>query len=397
MEQAVMTSEVKKGALSKERNYGVDLLRCLAMFMIVVIHMNNQAGVDSAVSAAYPHSPLYYASRMILVFSLSAVNIYALISGYTMFGSSFKPRRFFSLWLRVFFIGVVLCAVGKALDSEAITKTDWLRALLPVTQNEYWYFSAYAGMFLLTPILNRGIRALSRKAAIILAFALFFLFSIGSMLGIVIAKYAFGLSGGYTVLWLTVLYTIGACLKKTDFLSRAKKSDLLITIAVCLILDLVWMVLPLPSVLKATKKQITSFLNPFAVILSICLLELFARLRFQRSFPQKLVAFFAPLTFSVYLIHLHPLFWVSLKNRFTFFASFPKLLIIPATLGTALAIYLVCSLLDWLRAQLFRLCRVELFCAKGEEALRKLCDRLYVSLFSPKKKSIVHKKRRNHR
>lgn len=397
MKQAVSVPAANREALPKTRNYGIDLLRCFAMFLIVVIHLYNQAGVMNAVSKAYPRSGLYYANYLVRELALTAVNLYALISGYTMLSGSFKPRRLLALWLRVFFIGVFLCAVGAVLGSEAITGEAWLRALLPVTQKEYWYFSAYAGLFLLTPILNRGIREMSQQGAVILVFVLFFFYSFGSMLGMTVVKYSFVLSGGYSVLWLLILYVIGACLKKTDFLHRAKASGLLITVAVCLILDLIWLRLPLFPVLNATKKQITSYLNPLAVIMSVCLTELFSRIRFQRSFPQKLIAFFAPLTFSVYLIHVHPLCWAFLENRFTFIAGFPKLLIVPAVLAVAFGIYLACSLLDWLRAQLFRLCRVDTLCAKTEKAVRKLCDRLYTALFCPKKKTIHHKKRKVHR
>lgn len=384
MKQTATVLVPETGLIPRQRNYGIDLLRCFSMLLIVVTHIYNQAGVMNAVSAAYPRSVIYYANFTVRQISLTAVNLYALISGYVMFESSFKPRRLLSLWLQVVFIGVVLCAVGAICGTGSIGKIQWINAILPVTQKEYWYFSAYAGMFLLTPICNLGMRSLSQKGAVALAFGLFFFFSFGSMIGLPVARFSFGLEGGYSVLWLTVLYLIGACLKKTDFLHRVKNGSLLLVLVGCLFADILWKVLPFPSALKALKTQVTSYLNPFAVIFSVCLFALFSRMQVKHPAARKLIAFFAPMTFSVYLIHVHPLFWALLKNRFTFIAEFPKLLMIPAVLGTALGIYLLCSLLDWLRLRLFRLCRTEKFCLLAEEKLRKLWDRIYTGLFCPK-------------
>ena len=83
------------------------------------------------------------------------------------------------------------------------------------------------------------------------------------------------------------------------------------------------------------------------------------------------------MTFSVYVIHVHPLCWTLLKSRFTFVAGFREALYVPLVLAFALAIYLVCSLADYLRVLLFRLLCMERFCAAAETFFRKTFMKLY--------------------
>ena len=75
---------------------------------------------------------------------------------------------------------------------------------------------------------------------------------------------------------------------------------------------------------------------------------------------KKLIGFFAPLSFGVYLIHVNPLVWVHfMKGRFAEIASLPLWLMIGAILLTAICLYLACSLIDALRHYLFKLLRIK--------------------------------------
>lgn len=355
------------------RNYGIDLLRCVSMLLIVVLHIYNQGGFLNAISG----KDTYYVNYTLRLIALGSVNLYAMISGYVMLHGSFKLRRLIGLWVQVVFWGLVLCAVGMLVLPEAIGGKQWIRAAFPVTQKEFWYFSAYVGVFLLSPVINRGILALNRAQAYALMLGCILLFSFGTVFGLFYQGDPFVMGSGYSVLWLLIMYIVGACLNHTDFFRRKDVVELLLVMAICLALCIAWAVLPLPRGLKDTKKQIISYLNPLMLIFDICLFGLFSKMKLQGAFPRKLIGFLAPLTFSVYVIHVHPLCWTLMKLRFTFIAGYRELTYIPLVLAFALAIYLVCSLLDYLRVLLFRLLRVENFCAAMENFLRKIFMKLY--------------------
>lgn len=354
-------------------NYGIDLLRCLAMFMVLVLHLLNQGGAATGIRNS---GSVNSAICIFLQFAcLGAVNLYGMISGYVMLNGSFKLRRFFGLWLQVFFIAVVSSAIYSVVCPALMKGQYWIKSLLPISQRLYWYFTCYAGVFLLSPVINRGIRALTDRQAVYLLTGCIFLFCIVAWVGYSYNGDAFYVVGGYSVLWLLVLYVIGACLKKTDLLMHTKAWKLLLAMAICFGLNCLLKYGKLPALLRDANTITGKYVNPFLVVFDICLFALIVRINFRSKPVKKVLAFAAPLTFTVYLLHLHPVVWDFLKNRLLFVKNFPSWTQIPFVIGLALAAFLAGIALDWLRAQLFRLLRVDALCAGAERLLRKLVDK----------------------
>lgn len=118
------------------RNYGIDLLRCVSMLLIVVLHIYNQGGLLNAISK----KETYYVNYTLRLIALGSVNLYAMISGFVMLHGSFKLRRLIGLWLQVVFWGLALCGVGTLVLPEAIGGKQWIRAAFPVTQKRVLVF-----------------------------------------------------------------------------------------------------------------------------------------------------------------------------------------------------------------------------------------------------------------
>ena len=83
----------------KERNYGIDLLRIVAMFFICILHICGQAGAMLRVSG---YTGSYYACWFLETAAYCAVDIYGLISGFAGVDAKHRPSRLAELWLRVF-------------------------------------------------------------------------------------------------------------------------------------------------------------------------------------------------------------------------------------------------------------------------------------------------------
>ena len=90
------------------RNLGVDALRCVSMLLIVCLHIMNRGGAIPGTAAR--GALLLYPLRIL---ASSAVNIYALISGYVMLRSRFRPARVLELWLQVWVINVVVGLIDR--------------------------------------------------------------------------------------------------------------------------------------------------------------------------------------------------------------------------------------------------------------------------------------------
>ena len=63
----------------REKNYGIDALRVIAMFMVTILHILTQGGI---LNASGRFTSQYEAGWLLQTMAFCAVNVYALISGY---------------------------------------------------------------------------------------------------------------------------------------------------------------------------------------------------------------------------------------------------------------------------------------------------------------------------
>lgn len=331
-----------------KRNYGIDMLRILSMVLIVTIHLLLQGDMTDCAgrsSAAY----------LWLVFCQSVayccVNCYALISGYVGVSSNYRYYKTVSIWLQTVFYSLTISVLFAVFSGEPLTAENWLQAFFPVTRRAYWYITAYVGLSLFIPFINKMLLSLSKKELYILSGTIIILFSV---LQIIAKREIFITNKGYSLLWLVALYILGACvrlLKIDEYAGRAKGLILAaLGIAVSFVSEYV------PTAVMGEKKGLLSQYNYiyFSVLLtSLGFLIFFAQLRITRKSAISFVKFFSPLTLGVYLIHAHPLIWDRwLDGRFVFLVKLPLWQMIPAMLGCIAAIYIVCSLIDFLRLQI---------------------------------------------
>lgn len=357
--------ESMQPALEKrQRNLGVDLLRIVAMWMICCQHIINRGGVYAAVGE---QRQLLYP---LWVLSTAGVNLYALISGYVGVNGRFHPARVAELWLQVFVLDLALSTAGSLYNPAWMDADMWRRNLMPLTQKAYWYFTAYVGVYALSPLVNRGILALNRRQTAGMFWLMLLLFSVGTTLGYAWQGDPYSISGGFSVLWLLALYVTGACMRHGKLLERVPWWVLLLGAALCILLlthfhDLMYQ-RNVSQFWKDQRKQLLRYTNPFLTGLAVFLTALFARIRLG-GLAARLVKLLAPLTFGVYVIHVQHVGWYRIENAYR-----PLLKLAPgvlpwAVLGAGLGLFLACAVLDWLRLQLFRLLRVR----KGLDALER--------------------------
>lgn len=327
-------------SISKNRNYGIEALRIFSMFLIVLLHI-----VDSGKIHGFGTQTNHYFSVFFLVIGYCSVNLYALISGYVGYTDEEKPYRFqkfIPLWLQVAFYSVLFTMIGMILDGD-LSKRELFNACLPFFKGRYWYFTAYVPLFFLIPFLNKMVRGCSKKECGILSLALVGFFSF-----VAFFNDLFYLNKGFSFLWLTVLYVLGACIKKCDLVSKIK--PYLLWLGVVLSLFATWFG---RIFVKGYATMLLNFLSPTLLLASVCILLLFANMKVS-DVSAKIVSFFSSSTFSVYLIHCHPVIWNQfIVGKFTPIASKPLLVYLGCIFGIAIAIYLGATLVDKIRMILF--------------------------------------------
>ena len=350
----------------KKRNEGIDLLRCVAMLMIPVLHVLNHGGI---LGAAAVGSTSYHGAWLLEIAAYSAVNCYALISGYIGVKVEFRYRRILPLWLQVMYYSLLIALLQPLLMPGA-EKLPLVAALLPVTHRHYWYFTCYFGLFFLMPLINKAVRAMSRTEAKRLLAGILAVFCGMSMLPFfnlfkaVRTEDIFSLDDGCSVMWLALMYVVGACVREHGFGRKLRRRTLLAGYGLAVLASWLFKLFVEEDASEALRPLLDAnallyYPSITTVTAAVCLLLLFSRMQELPPLLGKIVDFVTPSTFAVYLIHEHRSVRAGLiAKRFEFFAAEGPLALIGKVLLVAVMIFAFSVLIDLARRYLFRLLRV---------------------------------------
>ncbi len=335
-----------------ERNYGIDLLRLAAMFMVVVLHVLGNGGVLSSATGIN-----YSVSMFLKICTYCAVDCYAIISGFVCYTDKEKPykySRFISFWVQVVTYSFGITLIAFLFRPKSIGLYNVFASAVPVASGQYWYVSAYAGLFFIIPWLNKMIRACTRKECTQLGVVLVAVYVLYATAARVFSD-CFTLELGYSFAWLTILYVVGAWMKKCDIPSHCKCRHLLIGIGCC-VLFAEMKALFLPENLA---DRVCSYTSIFTVYIAFALVSLFSKIKIGKT-AKKMITCWLPAAFGVYLIHTQPIVWGHyIRGSFGWIAGNPAWLIPVLVLGSAFAVFAVCLLVEKVRLILFRVLKID--------------------------------------
>lgn len=163
-------------ANAKKRMANMELLRILAMLMVVMLHYLDKGRVLPSLAGEL--SVNGYLAWGLELLAIVSVDVYMLISGFFLAGSSFKSRRLVELLCQALFysllIPLLLIAAG-ILDPAKITLYQLLYYILPTQMVHYWFLTAYVLMYLFSPLLGVAVRSMKKNQlrAVILLLLLF--------------------------------------------------------------------------------------------------------------------------------------------------------------------------------------------------------------------------------
>lgn len=340
------------------RNHGLDLLRILATVMVVIIHLLVYGGWQENIRLCMPGYGIIW---FLGILADCAVNCFALLSGYVSYETKFRYTNILRLHLTVLFHGMTLTLLFGLFVPGSVGLWEILRACFPLITHTYWYFTLYVGVFFLSPLLNWAVRRLNGKWIAAMLAVMFVLFS---LLPTATRQNLFWVNKGYSLVWLAALYFTGACLKKYREKLRIKKWVLLTVYLGSS--GLTWvlkMLLEVRSVVQTGEMGdffvLTDYCSPLILLAAVALVLLFSVLPVP-EWKLRALSFFVPLSFSVYIIHEHPLVRsFIIRNSMLATLQLKPMLQLLVVLGCAVKIWLLCSGLDWLRVRFFRWLQVE--------------------------------------
>lgn len=345
-----------------KRNYGIDFLRILSMFMIVVLHVLGQGGI---LDNAEINSTHYWVAWAIEIACYCAVNCFALISGYVMYQSRPKFSRMLELWLQTLFYTIVIAGIFFVISPDQFSLKIVIDSVFPITRNHYWYISSYFGLLIFVPMLNVVMEHTDKRT---ITYVLTSIFVLLCFLPLLLMTDPYSLSSGYSLIWLSILYLTGAYLHKYKIADSIANKWLYFTLFGAFLLTLLskfvigWLTLRIFSA-RTFDDLLISYVSPTIVVIGICLLLLCSKLTIKPVFV-KVIQLAAPATLGVYLIHVNHVVWNHWIADFAVsFLNHNVFVMVLLILLAALTIYVVCTAIELLRQKLFVLLRVHKLCS----------------------------------
>ena len=332
----------------RKRNYGIDLLRIVSMLMIIVLHILGQGGILRNMDLL---SMKYSVAWFMEVACYCSVNCYALISGYVGIESTYKHKNLLTIWLQTVFYTVLITLAFVISGKIELDIPLLVKQFFPVYNEIYWYFTAYFAVYILTPAYNCIVNHLPYKDLKRLLITCVIVFS---LIPTVLRKPMFGVQMGSSFLWLSMLYIIGAFLKRYHI--QEKMSSLR------------WFLLYVASILSTCGCKLFGELieaesygamfiahnSPLMLTAGIALVMVFSIFEFNGRW-NRIIGVLSASSFSVYLIHVHPLIWNNIVELSCVWMSKLSILqMVCVMLAVAVGVYLACWIIDIPRCFLFK-------------------------------------------
>lgn len=317
--------ENKKVASSAMRNSSFELLRIIAMLMIIGHHFVVHGGfLDTSTVNGWILTFLEFGGKF-------GVIIYILISGYFMVTAKFTFRKLFKLWCEVWFYSVVLYIISIFLPNFRFSARGLVTALFPVLMVEWWFVTYYIFLYLLSPFINKLVKALSKSEYGWLIVLLLFLYT------------ALRLSIGISSIFLMfiIIYLIGGYLR----LHPIKKMQKFSILVPCFII--------LYLALNIAQYYISYHFFETDRLLMILCAVLFFMIFEKFNIKSKTINIISSATFGIYLIHdnlnISPYLWNEVFQNNSY--GFSEYLLLYSFL-VILSVFVVCVTVDLARKYL---------------------------------------------
>lgn len=343
--------------MASKRQTNFELLRIVAMLMIITLHYTVKG---YGFSDALDGTPMFYVMRLIEAFCIVAVNCYVLISGYFLVESEWKAGRILALLAQVLFysvlIPVAMICIGM-ISWKNLSLYDWLGFIFPIQTEHYWFATAYIMMYIFAPVLAAGVKNMDKKTLQKVIAALLLFLSVGkSVLPMYLATDRYGYDYG----WFLCLFLVAAYLRLYAPAWLDKKGNALI---LYVSMGLGIYLLSWISRLVGLGAKIDAFSYywemPYTYNHVLCLagavglFYVFKNAEFSENKIAKLIRRLAPYTFGVYLLHEHLL----VRYEWTGWLHIDRVreswTLIPHMIGCVVVVYVVGTLVDFIRAYLF--------------------------------------------
>lgn len=350
-----------------KRQANVEVLRVIAMMMIVAMHFMQKGGILQPLQEDM--SLVNVSAWLIESFCIVAANCYVLIAGFFMVDAEWKFEKLIRVAGQILFysllipIACFLLGIGQV---RAWSVYDWITAVWPLQMEHYWFATAYVLMFMLSPVLAAGVKQLSKKQLEITILVLLLYFcAFKSISPIELATDNYG----YDYPWFICLFLIAAYIKlyrtaegglqigKISIFTSCKKSaGIYVIMALVTFIGslLLGMITARIGKFDYYMNMMFSYNHILTLFASLACFFTFLNWKPKEKWLVRFLCKIAPYTFGVYLIHEN----IAIRNLWPVWFGVEgvkeSLLFIPYMVVVIVCVFAVCMLIDWGRMAIFK-------------------------------------------
>ncbi|MBE5866190.1 MAG: hypothetical protein E7292_08265 [Lachnospiraceae bacterium] len=344
----------------KKRVVSMELLRIIAMMMVVMLHYLGKGKLLEPLTGEI--SVNGYTAWVIESFSIVAVNVYMLISGYFLVNSRFRISRVIELVCQVLFytilVEVVLVALGFV-GKDVLTLNRLLEIVFPLQMEHYWFITAYIIMYLFSPILSTAVQNMEQKQLrnVILLLLVFFSLSKSVLpVQLMIDR------KGYDCIWFICVFLVAAYIRRygLSYFEKGKNRGWICYVAGILGIMAVTLVVRFVYLKTGSLDHFVGsafhYNHIFNLLAAVGLFYAFLRMDIPADkLMSKLICRVAPYTLGVYLLHEQ----IDMRNLWPGWLGVSSegnvLLFAGRALFAVLTVFVVGILVDMLRMTVFQL------------------------------------------
>lgn len=288
------------------RDSGIELLKIIAIFLIVISHtIQSLASKSAYLSYSGYVIDLSVATSDLQTILLTIMrhfgswgnNIFFVCSAWFLLKSTtYSKRKVFSILADVWVVSIVLMVISLILLKGNVSRVMLLKSIFPTTFSNNWYITCYLLFYPTHPILNRIIQSMSQKALFRTTAALAVLYIFLNF----IDTWFFS---SYLILWLAIYFVVAYMQKYLMKYADNLKwnvwffaANAFCLIALILVTEFAGLHI---SFLSTAALHWAKNCNPFLIFMSIAMLNIARNIHFK----SRPINFISSLSLLVYITH----------------------------------------------------------------------------------------------
>lgn len=266
-----------------KRLVGLDLLKILSMFFILIHHFSKHGG--------FYENATGFTQTFLLILNdlfLPSVNVFVFISAYLIVKKNkFSLKKLLYLFLEIIFFALLTYFLFLIISKEQFNIKTFFACLNPI-ENYFWFTNAYVFMYLLSPVLLMIINKLNKNGYLILLLTLFIITLFSTY-----TPFFPILNNGFTWMWFVFLFFFAGYQAKFEI--NLKKWIWLIIYIIAISLSF--------FVFGGEVVKHPIYTSAIAILETISLFNLFKDINIKNNKFAKIIMVIQSCTLGIYLLH----------------------------------------------------------------------------------------------